>query len=227
MVRPVRASPLWLMPQGEGMADIFDLFKRIGSKAPERAAPVTVIVAGLGNPGSEYKSTRHNAGFLALDAIAARAGATVDRARYHALVGEATLGSVRALLMKPTTFMNSSGDAIAEAAAFYKIPPERIIVLCDDISFAPGRFRIRRRGSAGGHNGLKSIIARLGSEDFPRVRIGVGEKPRPDYPLVDWVLGKFPEEDLHAINARLGDIVDAVTMMASGDCETAMNRYSR
>ena len=209
------------------MADIFDLFKKIGSKSPERSAPPTYIVAGLGNPGSEYKNTRHNAGFLAVDAIAARAGATVDRARYHALTGEATLGGVRVLLMKPETFMNSSGDAIAEAATFYKIPPENVIILCDDISFAPGRFRIRRRGSAGGHNGLKSIIARLGSEDFPRVKIGVGEKPSAEYPLVDWVLGRFPEADRAAIDARLGDIVDAVTMMVTGDCEAAMNRYSR
>ena len=209
------------------MADIFELFRRIGSEGPAKAAPVTAIVAGLGNPGSEYKNTRHNAGFLALDAIAAAAGVRVDRAKHHALVGEATLGGVRVLLMKPETFMNSSGDAIAPAAAFYKIPPERVIVLCDDISFAPGRFRIRRRGSAGGHNGLKSVIARLGSEEFPRVKIGVGEKPRPDYPLIDWVLGPFSEEARRAIDGRLADIVDAVTMIGRGECEAAMNRYSR
>ena len=209
------------------MADIFELFRKIGSEASSRSAPVTAIVAGLGNPGSEYKNTRHNAGFLALDAIAAAAGARVDRAKYNALVGEATLGGVRVLLMKPETFMNSSGDAIAPAAAFYKIPPERIIVLCDDISFAPGRFRIRRRGSAGGHNGLKSVIARLGSEDFVRVKIGVGEKPRPDYPLIDWVLGRFSEEDRRAIDGRLSDIADAVSLIVRGECEAAMNRYSR
>lgn len=209
------------------MADIFELFRKIGSENSSRSAPVTAIVAGLGNPGSEYKNTRHNAGFLALDAIAAAAGARVDRAKYNALVGEATLGGVRVLLMKPETFMNSSGDAIAPAAAFYKIPPERIIVLCDDISFAPGRFRIRRRGSAGGHNGLKSVIARLGSEDFVRVKIGVGEKPRPDYPLIDWVLGRFSEEDRRAIDGRLSDIADAVSLIVRGECEAAMNRYSR
>ena len=209
------------------MADIFELFRRIGSESPERSAPVTALVVGLGNPGSEYKNTRHNAGFLAIDAIAAAAGARVDRAKYNALVGEATLGGVRVLLMKPETFMNSSGDAIAPAAAFYKIPPERVIVLCDDISFAPGRFRIRRRGSAGGHNGLKSVIARLGSEEFPRVKIGVGEKPHPDYPLIDWVLGHFSEEDRRAIDGRLSDVTDAVTMIVRGECEAAMNRYSR
>lgn len=209
------------------MADIFELFRKIGSKSPERSAPPSVIVAGLGNPGGEYQNTRHNAGFLAIDAIAARAGVGIDRARFHALVGEATIGGVRTLLMKPETFMNSSGDAISEAAAFYKIPPERVIVLCDDISFAPGRIRIRRRGSAGGHNGLKSIIARLGSEEFARVKIGVGEKPSAEYPLVDWVLGHFPKADRAAIDARLPDIADAVTMMVAGDCEKAMNQYSR
>jgi len=209
------------------MADIFELFRKIGSQSEGRTAPLSVIVAGLGNPGIEYKSTRHNAGFLALDAIAAHAGITVDRARFHALVGEGMLGNVRVLLMKPETFMNSSGDAIAEAASFYKIPPERVIVLCDDISFAPGRIRIRRRGSAGGHNGLKSIIARLGSEEFPRVKIGVGEKPSPEYPLVDWVLGRFSEADREALAGRFADIIAAVTMIAAGDCETAMNRYSR
>ncbi len=209
------------------MADIFDLFKQIGSKSPEKSAPISLIVAGLGNPGAEYRDTRHNAGFLALDAIAARVGAAVDRARFHALVGEATVGGARALLMKPETFMNASGTAIAEAAAFYKIPPERVIVLCDDISFAPGIIRIRRRGSAGGHNGLKSIIASLGSQDFLRIKIGVGEKPSPEYPLVDWVLGKLGSAERAAIDGRLSDIADAVGMMARGEIDAAMNRFSK
>ena len=209
------------------MADIFDLFKQIGSKSPEKNMPVSLIVAGLGNPGAEYRDTRHNAGFLALDVIAARAGAAIDRARFHALVGEATVGGVRALLMKPETFMNASGTAIAEAAAFYKIPADRVIVLCDDISFAPGILRIRRRGSAGGHNGLKSIIASLGSSDFPRVKIGVGEKPSPEYPLVDWVLGRFGSAERAALDGRLPDVADAVEMMARGEIDAAMNRFSR
>ena len=132
------------------MADIFELFKKIGSTSPERAVPVSLLIAGLGNPGAEYRDTRHNAGFWAVDALASRLGTRVDRARFHALVGEGMLGDTRVLLMKPETFMNSSGTAIAEAASFYKIPPERVIVLCDDISFAPGVIRIRRRGSAGG-----------------------------------------------------------------------------
>lgn len=209
------------------MADIFELFKKIGSRSPEKNAPVSMIVAGLGNPGAEYRDTRHNAGFWAVDAIAREAGATIDRARFHSLVGEATLGETRALLMKPETFMNSSGTAIAEAATFYKIPPERVIVLCDDISFAPGIIRIRRRGSAGGHNGLKSIIACLGSSDFPRVKIGVGEKPTPEYPLVDWVLGRLGVPERAAVDGRLADIVAAVSMMAGGEIDAAMNRYSK
>ncbi len=209
------------------MADIFELFKRIGNTSPEKQSSITHLVVGLGNPGAEYQSTRHNAGFLALDAIAAAAGVAVDRARFHALTAEATLGGVRVLLMKPETFMNLSGTAVSEAAAFYKIPPERIVVLSDDISFAPGILRIRRRGSAGGHNGLKNIIERLGSQDFMRVKIGVGEKPHPDYPLVDWVLGKLPKSEREALNARLSDVVSAVTMMVSGDCEGAMMRYPR
>lgn len=209
------------------MADIFDLFKQIGSKSPEKQAPVSAIVVGLGNPGKEYEKTRHNAGFMAIDAIAATAGAAIDRARFSSLVGECSLGAHRVLLMKPETYMNSSGDAVAAAATFYKIPPERVIVLCDDISFAPGRIRIRRRGSAGGHNGLKSIIARLGSEDFPRVKIGVGEKPSAEYPLVDWVLGKFPEADLAALAARFADIRDAVGLILDDKTDLAMNRYSK
>ena len=209
------------------MADIFDLFKQIGSKSPEKNAPVSWIIVGLGNPGAEYRDTRHNAGFWALDTIAARAGAAVDRARFHALCGEATVGGVRALLMKPETFMNASGTAIAEAASFYKIPPEQVIVLCDDISFAPGILRIRRRGSAGGHNGLKSIIASLGSQDFPRVKIGVGEKPSPEYPLVDWVLGKLGSADRAALNARLPDVADAVEMILRGEIDGAMNHFSK
>ena len=209
------------------MADIFELFKKIGSTSPERVAPVSLLIAGLGNPGAEYRDTRHNAGFWAVDALAARLGTRVDRARFHALVGEGMLGDTRVLLMKPETFMNSSGTAIAEAASFYKIPPERVIVLCDDISFAPGVIRIRRRGSAGGHNGLKSIIECLGSQDFARVKIGVGEKPRPDYPLVDWVLGRLPAADRALVDGRLDDICDALTLLSRGELETAMNRYPR
>ncbi|MBR5818198.1 MAG: aminoacyl-tRNA hydrolase, partial [Clostridia bacterium] len=166
------------------MSNIFDLFKKIEKK--EDPSPVSFIVAGLGNPGKEYEDTRHNVGFLALDYIASSAGVKADRAKFHALVAEGKIGDKRVLFMKPQTYMNNSGTAISEAAAFYKIPAENVIILHDEISFEPGLFRIRRRGSAGGHNGLKSIISYIG-EEFPRIKIGVGKKPSPEYDLAAWV----------------------------------------
>lgn len=207
------------------MSNIFDLFKKIEQK--EDPTPLTYIVAGLGNPGDEYKLTRHNIGFLAIDYIAEKCGVRIDRVKFHALTTEARIGGARVLLMKPTTFMNNSGVAIGEAATFYKVPPENVIVLHDEISFAPGLFRIRRKGSAGGHNGLKSIIAQLGSDAFPRVKIGVGQKPSPDYDLVNWVLGKFPKADLDLIGAKYPDIYSSVELMVMGKIDEAMNKYSK
>ncbi len=207
------------------MASIFDLFKSIEKKAD--TAPITHIVAGLGNIGAKYEKTRHNAGFIALDHIAAELGVKVDKLKFRAMIGECTIAGKRALLMKPTTLMNNSGLAIAEAASFYKIPPENIIVIHDEISFDPGVIRIRRKGSAGGHNGLKSIIASLGSEDFPRIKVGVGKKPTPEYDLVDWVLGVFPKEARESIDERLPDIMAAVELMVSGRIDDAMCKYSK
>ena len=207
------------------MSNIFDLFKKIEQK--DDPTPITYIVAGLGNPGDEYKLTRHNIGFLAIDYIAEKCGVRIDRIKFHALVAEARIGGARVLLMKPTTFMNNSGVAIGEAATFYKVPAENVIVLHDEISFAPGLFRIRRKGSAGGHNGLKSIIAQLGSDAFPRVKIGVGQKPSPDYDLVNWVLGKFPKADLELISSKYPDIYSSVELMVMGKIEEAMNKYSK
>ena len=207
------------------MSNIFDLFKSIEKKTETR--PITHIIAGLGNPGEKYANTRHNAGFIAIDYLAEKLGVRVDRVKFHALVGECELGGKRVLLMKPETFMNSSGVAIGEAAAFYKIPPENVIVLHDEISFDAGVIRIRRKGSAGGHNGLKSIIEHLSSEGFPRIKIGVGQKPSPDYDLVDWVLGKFPKDALSAIEGRLDDISSATELMLRGEIDLAMNKYSK
>lgn len=207
------------------MANIFDLFKKIEQKS-DTGAPISYIIAGLGNIGKEYERTRHNAGFLSIDYIAERLGVKIDRVKFHATVAEASLGGARVLLMKPTTLMNRSGLAIGEAAAFYKIPAERVIVLHDEISFEPGVIRIRRRGSAGGHNGLKSIIAAVG-EEFPRVKIGVGKKPTPEYDLVDWVLGKFSEADLTAMGERYPDIFSAAELIISGKIDEAMNKFSR
>ena len=207
------------------MSNIFDLFKKIEKK--EDAKPVTHIIAGLGNPGAEYEKTRHNAGFLAIDYIASKYNVSINRLKFKALVAEADISGKRVLLMKPQTFMNSSGEAIGEAAAFYKIPAENIIVLHDEISFDAGIIRIRRKGSAGGHNGLKSIIAHISSDAFPRVKIGIGQKPSPDYDLARWVLGKFPAEDMRKMEERFPDILNSAELILSGDIESAMNKYSK
>ena len=206
------------------MSNIFDLFKKIETPS---AGPITHLVVGLGNPGKEYDGTRHNAGFILLDAIAAKHNARIDRARFRALTGEAQIGGVRVLLMKPQTFMNLSGEAVQEAMSFYKLPPENLIVLCDDISFDAGVVRIRRRGSHGGHNGLRNINDRLGSEEYTRIKLGVGKKPRPDYDLVDWVLGKMPPADREALAARADDLDAAVALILQGKIDEAMNKYSK
>ena len=204
------------------MAEIFDLFKKIESSSPSAQGPVTLIIAGLGNPGSEYAKTRHNAGFMAIDALAARLGVSVDRARFHALVGEATLGTTRVLLMKPTTFMNNSGVAVGEAASFYKIAPEHILVISDDISLAPGKLRLRRKGSAGGQKGLKSIIEKLGTENFPRLRMGVGAKPHPDYDLASWVLSNFSKSEMELLRGAIGCAEEGIRMILKDQFDNAV-----
>ena len=209
------------------MSNIFDLFKKIESQKPSSSEPVSFIVVGLGNIGKQYELTRHNAGFLAIDYIAEKQGAKIDRVKFHATVGEANIGGARVLLMKPTTLMNNSGVAVGEAAAFYKIPPERVLILHDEISFEPGIIRIRRKGSAGGHNGLKSVIARLPGEDFPRIKIGVGKKPNPEYDLADWVLGKMPEADMKAMKGRFEDVATATELIIKGDIDGAMARFPK
>ncbi len=208
------------------MGNIFDLFKKI-EKKEEANTPITHIVVGLGNPGAEYVKTRHNAGFLAIDFIADKCGVKIDRLKFRALTCEVVIGGVRVLLMKPQTFMNSSGEAIGEAASFYKIAPENVIVLHDEISFDPGVMRIRRKGSAGGHNGLKSIISHLGADSFPRIKIGVGTKPSPEYDLVSWVLGKFSEEDIKKLTELYSSVYSSVDLILHGKIDDAMCKYSR
>lgn len=207
--------------------DIFDLFRRIESKKSAPIGNVSFLIVGLGNPGERYDRTRHNVGFRMIDALAAKLGCEVKSLRHHALVGECEIGGVRALLMKPETYMNNSGEAVGDCARYYKIPPERVLVLCDDISFAPGRMRIRRKGSAGGHNGLKSIIAHLSSEEFPRIKMGVGNKPSPDYDLADWVLSRFGKEDERALDEMTEQVLGAIEMIVRGDVDGAMGRYSK
>ncbi len=184
------------------------------------------IIAGLGNPGSKYEMTRHNAGFLAIDLFAIEKEINIKRLKFHSLVGEVKIGEKKCLLMKPQTFMNNSGEAIAEAAKFYKIPPEKIIIISDDVSLDVGKIRIRRKGSAGGHNGLKSIISLIGSEDFPRIKIGVGKKPAPEYDLVDWVLGRFPKELEPDLKSALENAAKAIPLIVNGNTDRAMNLYN-
>lgn len=184
------------------------------------------LIAGLGNPGAKYETTRHNAGFLFVERLSDKYDFQVKKLKFHALVGEAKIGSHRCIVMKPQTMMNNSGEALKECALFYKIPPENIIVVFDDISLSPGKLRIRRKGSAGGHNGIKSIIAHLGSENFPRIKLGVGEKPNPEYDLADWVLGKFPKDDIPKMRESIENACEALPLILDGDLEGAMSKYN-
>lgn len=161
------------------------------------------IIAGLGNPGAKYEMTRHNAGFLSMDLLSIEEGVDIKKLKHHALCADMTVEGKKCLVMKPQTMMNASGEAIGEAAKYYKVPAENVIVVYDDISLDVGKTRIRRKGSAGGHNGIKSIIAHLGSENFPRVKVGVGKKPNPEYDLAAWVLGRFPKEQEADLNRHL------------------------
>lgn len=184
------------------------------------------IIAGLGNPGAKYEMTRHNAGFLAMDLLAINENTDIKRLKHHALCADMRINGKRCLVMKPQTMMNNSGEAIGEAARFYKIPPENVIVVFDDVSLEVGKTRIRRKGSAGGHNGIKSIISHLGSDNFPRVKIGVGKKPNPEYDLAAWVLGNFPKESQPELKTALENAVEAVKLIVGGDIDEAMNRYN-
>lgn len=237
--------------------NIFDIFDRIAKeRVPEQREPITHLIVGLGNPGQKYENTRHNTGFMAVDHIASRVGASINQAKFRGLCGEASFKIeyeikpkkskksrgenaditqeepaptprietkfVRALILKPQTLMNRSGISVNEAADFYKIPPERIIVIYDDISLDVGKMRVRRKGSAGGHNGIKSINEFLGSENFPRIKMGVGQKPHPDYDLADWVLGSFSAKDLEELKSIFPTMYEGLLKMLVGDIDGAM-----
>ena len=184
------------------------------------------LVVFLGNPGPKYDCTRHNAGFMAGDALAKKLGVGVSRLRFMALTAACEINGEKVLLMKPQTYMNLSGEAVGEAARFYKIPPEHVLVVSDEISLPLGKLRVRPKGSAGGHNGLKSIIASLGSDAFPRIRIGVGAPPHPDYDMADWVLSVFRNQDLEDMLAAAARAAEAVITYISDGPEKAMNRFN-
>lgn len=192
------------------------------SKAPG----VTWLVVGLGNLGDQYEHTRHNVGFDVIDAIAETLDIPVQRLKFKALTNTATLGGENVLLMKPTTFMNLSGEAVEQAANFYKIPPEHIIVFSDEVALPPGKLRVRPSGSAGGHNGLKNIILHLHSDQFPRVRVGVGQKPHPNYDMADWVLGRPQGTDRQAIDDAVVRAAQAVEILIGKGPQEAMNRFN-
>ena len=204
---------------------IFDIFKKIESeKKPQ--APIDFIIAGLGNPGTKYEDTRHNCGFMAAEILAEQLGVQLKKLRFKSLTAEAEIGGRRCLIMKPTTFMNNSGDAIEEAAHFYKISPENILIIYDDISLDVGKLRIRGKGSDGGHNGMKSIILRLNTDVFPRIRVGVGKKPHPDYDLADWVLSRFTKAEGELLMPALTNAAEAAKLIAEGKLNDAMNKYN-
>lgn len=184
------------------------------------------LIAGLGNPTKEYEKTRHNVGFEAIDILADKAGTTVTEKKHKALYGKGYIGGQKVILAKPQTYMNLSGESIREIADFYKIEPENIIILCDDINLSEGQLRIRLKGSAGGHNGLKNIISHLGTQEFPRIRIGVGEKPR-GMDLADYVLGRFPKEQQAVMEEAYRDAAEAACMMIEDGADAAMNHYNR
>ena len=208
------------------MADIFELFKKISTGTEDSKTPPEFIIAGLGNPGDKYTFTRHNAGFLALDFMAQKYNSPIKQLKFKSLCADTVINGHRVILMKPQTYMNNSGEAIVAASAFYKIPPEKIIVLVDDICQSPGRMRVRKNGSAGGHKGLKSIIEHLSSQEFPRIRIGVGEKPNKDYDLAAWVTGQIPENDREPIYKILEASCEACSLLLDGKLDEAMGKYN-
>ena len=209
------------------MANVFDIFRRLEQqRASEPVLPVSHLVVGLGNTGREYVHTRHNTGFLCLDEVCRHWNTATDRAKFRSLVGEAVIAGSRCLLMRPQTLMNASGLAVAEAARFYHIDPSHIIVISDDINLPVGAMRVRAHGSDGGQRGIRSIIAELGTDQFPRVKVGVGNKPRPDSDMAAWVLGKFTGPDKEAMEAAVKKAADAVTCLIEQGADKAMAQFN-
>lgn len=204
------------------MADIFELFKKISTENTASREPISKIIVGLGNPGAQYLHTRHNAGFLAIDYICNKYGARVTKSAHKGLVGEATISGKRVLLVKPQTFMNLSGECVRAALDFYKLKADDLIVIYDDISLPVGRLRVRRDGSAGGHNGIKSIIEHTGTQVFPRIKVGVGQKPHPDYDLASWVLSEFSKEDLKNLESTFPTVCEGLERILSSTIDDAM-----
>ena len=205
---------------------IFDLFKQIESKEDTVTGAPEWLIVGLGNPGDKYRNTRHNAGFMMIDAFAEKCGVSFGKHRFRSNTAAAECGGKKLLLMKPDTFMNLSGQAVTEAMQYYQIPPEHTIVIFDDVNLDAGALRIRKKGSDGGHNGMKNIIYLSGFDTFPRIRVGVGKKPHPDFDLADWVLSPFRDEEMQTLKETAEAVCEILPLMLAGQTDTAMNRFN-
>lgn len=199
------------------------IFKR---RTLNPGGPPEYLVVCLGNPGREYEATRHNTGFIFADLLAEKYDFKINRIQFKAVTGSVTINGRRCLVIKPQTYMNNSGQSVREAASFYKIKPENVIVVFDDVSLPCGKLRIRRKGTDGGHNGIKSIIYQLSADTFPRIKIGIGEKPSPEWNLADWVLSKFSSDDLKLLKQACENGIEALELMVSGDVDGAMNKFN-
>ena len=215
----------WKRREMQKMSDIFDLFKKIERPAAS-VQPITHMVVCLGNPGKEYTFTRHNSGFLFAEYFSKKNGFSIDRAKFEGICGETTVAGKRVLFLLPLTYMNLSGTSVRKVADFYKIPAENVIVVCDDVNLDVGKMRIRRKGSDGGQKGVRSIIEHLNDDNFPRIKIGVGKKPNPEYPLADWVLSKFSTEEQKTLQGVFENCSNALPLILSGDFEKAMNSFN-
>ncbi len=205
---------------------VFRMFKRFSHPQPSAGVAPEFIIAGLGNPGPKYEYTRHNAGFLCIDVLCNKLGKKTDKFKFKSLICDAKVAGHRCILIKPQTMMNNSGVAVADAASFYKIPPENVLVIFDDASLPCGSIRIRRKGSDGGHNGIKSIIYHLNSDSFPRIKLGIGERPHPDFDLADWVLSNFTKDELLTMRETCAKASQAAELIVGGEIERAMNFYN-
>ena len=204
---------------------IFDVFDKISQSQTTTGQP-EYIIAGLGNPGMQYDNTRHNAGFNVIDMLAKQYNTEINRLRFKGKTAEVTIEGIKCLLLKPTTYMNNSGESIVQAMEFYKLDVDKLILVCDDISLDCGKIRIRRKGSHGGHNGLRSIIDLTGRDDFQRIKVGVGKKPHPDYDLAKWVLGKFNSDDTEKMKISAENACESIKLMIQGKTDEAMNKYN-
>ncbi|MBO5943779.1 MAG: aminoacyl-tRNA hydrolase [Clostridia bacterium] len=202
------------------------MFDRFRKKTYASVGTPEFIVVGLGNPDRKYTLTRHNSGFLCVDMLSEKLNFRVDKLKFKSLIADATIGGHRCIVMKPQTYMNNSGEAVRECANFYKIKPENIIVIYDDISLDVGKLRIRRKGTDGGHNGIKSIIYHLNSDQFPRIKVGCGKKPHPDYNLADWVLSEFKKDEQKALEPALENACKAIELLLDNQIDKAMNLYN-